>query len=44
MDGIKRDIEMIFANHEKYFWKDEQKSLPKVRYLCVFKILLLDSL
>ncbi|GJQ81769.1 hypothetical protein Trydic_g315 [Trypoxylus dichotomus] len=29
--GIKRNIEMIFENHQKYFWKNNKRELSKVR-------------
>ncbi|KAI4457101.1 tyrosyl-trna synthetase [Holotrichia oblita] len=29
--GIKRNIEIIFENHRKYFWKDNEGNLPNVR-------------
>lgn len=32
VEGIKYNLELIFENHEKYFWKETNACLPKVRY------------
>lgn len=30
--SIKESLQRIFANHQKYFWGDQDKELPEVRY------------
>lgn len=30
--SIMESLERIFANHRKYFWRDQDKELPEVRY------------
>lgn len=30
--SITESLERIFANHQKYFWRDQDKELPGVRY------------
>lgn len=30
--SITESLQRIFANHQKYFWRDQDKELPEVRY------------
>lgn len=42
--SITESLQRIFANHQKYFWRDQDKELPEVRYCQLQGILLLDLL